>query len=296
MASGAQQQRRGDNAAAFRSFKHAVELDPIDREAQASEAQAAMLWIETVHENDSQTFSEVANQVLPVLDAELVRAKGSQAGDLLAHIAWANSLKYRDGLLEGIDVDGNLKAALAADPSNVYAHAMSGSWILSQGGDVKSAESHFSAALAAGRVRPYVRTLQVGALTEGDSAEKDAAALRVANDMRKSGEMLDPSLRHRIFRNTFEWPFPSRDRLTSSLSVLSPQDTEATYDWLNDRPADDVKSWSRAFIMANLSEVQGHRAEALAQYKALQQQLRNTNSSLVSDVNAAVVRLSRSTR
>jgi hypothetical protein len=78
--------------------------------------------------------------------------------------------------------------------------------------------------------------------------------------------------------------------------VLSPQDTETTYDWLNDRPADDVKSWSRAFIMANLSEVQGHRAEALAQYKALQQQLRNTNSSLVSDVNAAVVRLSRSTR
>jgi len=45
-----------------------------------------------------------------------------------------------------------------------------------------------------------------------------------------------------------------------------------------------------------LSEVQGHRGEALAQYKALQQQLRNTNSSLVSDVNAAVVRLSRSTR
>jgi tetratricopeptide (TPR) repeat protein len=296
MASGAQQQRRGEIAAAFRSFKHAVELDPIDRDAQASEAQAAMLWIETVHENESQKFSEVANQLLPVLDAALVRAKGSEAGDLLAHIAWANSLKYRDGLREGIDVDGNLKAALLADPNNVYAHAMSGWWILAQNGDMKSAESHFSAALATGRVRPYVRELQVGALTSGDSAEKDAAALRVANDMRKSGEMLDSSVRRTIFWKNFSSEFHSKDRLAASLSVLSPQDTESTYDWLDDRPADDVKKWSRAFVVANLSEVQGHRAEALAQYKALQKQLRNTNSSLMSDVDAAVVRLSRSTR
>lgn len=296
MASGVQEQRRGDNAAAFRSFKHAAELDPIDRDAQTSEAQAAMLWLETVHEQQNQTFTDVANQVLPVFDAALVRAKGSDAGDLLAHIAWANYLKYRDGLREGIDVDENLKAALAADPNNVYAHAMSGSWILSQGGDVKSAESHFSAALATGRVRPYVRALQVGALTDGDSVEKDAAALRVANDMRKSGETIDPSSRRRIFWNNFSSQFHSRNRLASSLSVLSPQDTEATYDWLDDRSADDVKKWSRAFVMANLSEVLGRRAEALAQYKALQAQVRNTDSSLGPDVDAAVARLSRSPR
>ena len=186
MASGNQEQRRGDNAAAFRSFKHAAELDPIDRDAQTSEAQAAMLWLETVHEQQNQTFTDVANQVLPVLDAALVKAKGSEAGDLLAHIAWANYLKYRDGLREGIEVDQNLKAALTADPNNVYAHAMSGFWILFQGDDMKSAESHFSSALATGRARPYVRDLQVSALTNGDDAEKDAAALRVANEMRKS--------------------------------------------------------------------------------------------------------------
>src|SRR5262249_37626592 len=152
-----------------------------------------------------------------------------------AHIAWANFLKFRDGLREGIDVDENLKAALTADPNNVYAHVMSGHWILWQGGDVKSAESHFSAALATGRVHSYVRELQIAALTDGNSAEKDAAALRVADDMRKSGEALDPSLRRRIFWNNFTSQFHSRDRLASSLSVLSPQDTEATYDWLDDR-------------------------------------------------------------
>ena len=293
MASGVQEQRRGDNAAAFRSFKHAAELDPIDRDAQTSEAQAAMLWLETVHGRQDQTFTDVANQLLPVLDAALVKTNGPAAGDILAHVAWANVLKYRDGIREGIDVDENLKAAFATDPNNVYAHAMSGFWILWQGGDVKSAESHFAAALATGRVRSYVRELQVGALTNGDSAEKDAAALRVANDMRKSGEMLDTSARRRIFWNNFTSELHSKDRLASTLSVLSPQDTEATYDWLDDRPADDVKKWSRAFVVANLSEVQGDRAGALAHYRALQAQLRNTSSSLALDVDAAVIRLSR---
>jgi hypothetical protein len=296
MVSGAQEQRRGDNAAAFQNFKHAAELDPLDRDAQTAEVQAAMLWLDTAHGRQNQTLTDVANHVLPVLDAALVNAKGSEAADLLAHVAWANYLKYKEGFREGIDLDKNLKAALAADPNNVYAHTISGFWILEQGGDVKSAESHFSAALATGRVRPYVRELQLSALTNGDSADKDAAALEVANEMRKSGETLDSSLRRRIFWNNFTSRFHSRDRLASSVSVLSPQDTEATYDWLDDRPADNVKKWSRAFVIANLREVQGRRAEALAQYKTLQTQLRNTDSALASEVDAGVMRLSRSPR
>jgi hypothetical protein len=295
MASGSQEQRRGDYAAALRSFKHAAELDPIDRDAQTSEAQTAMLWLETLRAQNL-TFTDAANQLIPVLDNALVRAKGPAASDLLAHIAWANFLKYRDGVREGVDVDASLKAAFAPDPNNVYAHAMSGFWILWQGGDVNSANSHFSAALAAGRARPYVRQLQMSALTNGDSEELNAAALRVANDMRKSGETLNASLSRRVFENSFAEQFHSQHRLASSLSVLSPQDTLATYDWLDSRPADDVKKWSRAFVVANLSEVQGHRAEALAQYRTLQMQLRNTNSSIAPDVDIAVLRLSRSPR
>jgi hypothetical protein len=37
MKSGDAEQLRGDYGAAFRSFKHATELDPIDRQAQANE-------------------------------------------------------------------------------------------------------------------------------------------------------------------------------------------------------------------------------------------------------------------
>ena len=291
IASGEREMQRGDHAAAFRSFERAAKLDPLDRQAQTKETEAAMRWLETVHATGKQSFTDVANQLLPVLDNAQAKAKGQAAGDILAHVAWANFLKYREGVREGVNVDDALKAALAADSNNVYAHAMSGFWILWQGGDLQAAESHFSAALAAGRVRPYVRELQLAALTDGDSAERDAEALRVANDMRKSGETLDASLRQRVFWNNFTSRFASKDRLDTSLSVLSPQDTATTYDWLDDRKADAVKSAWRAFLDANLNEIQGRRDEALGQYQALQRQLIKTNIALASAVDSAIQRL-----
>jgi hypothetical protein len=188
-------------------------------------------------------------------------------------------------------VDENLKLAFAADPNNVYAHTMSGFWILWQGGDLQAAQSHFSAALSTGRVRQYVRELQLAGLINGDSAENHAEELRVANDMRKSGATLDASSRQRIFWNNFTSRFHSKDELDASLSVLSPQDTAATYDWLDDRAADAVKSASRAFVDANLNEIQGRRDEALGQYQALQKQLIKTDIALASAVDSAIQRL-----
>jgi len=291
LAAGERETERGDHAAAFRSFERAAKLDPLDRRAQSQETDSAMRWLETVHATGKQSFADVANQLLPVLDNAQVKAKGQAAGDILAHVAWANFLKYRDGVREGVNVDDALKAALAADPNNVYAHAMSGRWILWQGGELQAATSHFTAALATSRVRPYVRELQLAALTDGDSAERDAEALRVANDMRKSGEALDASLRQKIFWNNFTSRFRSKDRLAASLSVLSRQETVATYDWLDDRTADAVKSASRAFVEANLNEIQGRRDEALGQYQALQKQLLKTDIALASAVDSAIQRL-----
>jgi hypothetical protein len=106
--------------------------------------------------------------------------------------------------------------------------------------------------------------------------------------------MIDVTLRQRIFWNNFSSRFHSPDRLVASLSVLSPQDAEATYDWLDDRRADVVKTTSRAFVLANLSEIQGRRAEALGEYQALQKQLHNTDIALARAVDAAVERLLRS--
>src|SRR5690349_20109535 len=121
--------QREDYAAAFKSFKRAMELDPVDKRAQQKQTEAAMLWLENVHANDKQSFTDVVKQLMPVLDSSLTKASDQLAGDIMAHIAWANFLKYRDGQREGINVDGNLKAALTADPNNVYAHAMWGHWL-----------------------------------------------------------------------------------------------------------------------------------------------------------------------
>ena len=67
MAVGKQELGRGDYPAAFESFSHAAELDPIDRGAQNLKAQAAMLWLENV-QGGTKSFTEIANYLLPVLD------------------------------------------------------------------------------------------------------------------------------------------------------------------------------------------------------------------------------------
>ena len=291
MKAGDQEQERGDYPAAFASFKRATEIDQIDHEAQTREVKAAMLWLENVHAKD-RSFTEISNQLLPVLDNALTRAKGSDAADILAHIGWANFLRYRDGSREGINIDENLNKALSVDSSNVYAHAISGFWVLWQNGKLAEANKHFSSALATGRARPYVRDLQISALINVDRDDTNAELLRIANEMRKSGESLSPRQRERIFWNDFSSRIHSRDELIRSLSVLSAQDTEATYDWLNTTNEADVeKKHSREFVLANLAEVAGNRSEALSRYKALQKELHGSYSMLVGPVDDAVRRL-----
>jgi len=292
MNSGEQQMQRGDYVSAFKSFKHAMELDPIDHKAQAKETEAAMLWLENVHANENQTFTQVANQLLPVLDSALTKAKGQLAGDIAAHIAWANFLKYREGVREGIDIDGNLKAALAIDPNNVYAHTMLGHWILWEGDDVKAAEANFNAALTTRRVHDYVRDMQLSALENHGTLENDVEEFRVANDMRKSGEMMPASHRKDIFWKDFTSHLHDLPDLVAVLSALPPADAEATYDWLDTTESGDGKTWNRAFVVANLKEIAGDRAGALSDYQTLQKQMQNSKFTLLSMVDLNIKRLS----
>ncbi len=297
MKSGEQEQARKNYSAAFHSFKRATELDPIDHVAQAKETQAAMLWLESPHENEQQkqTFADVANQTLPVLDSALVKAKGQDAGDILSHIACANFLKYRDNIFEGVDVDGNLQAALAADPNNVYAHAMSGHWILWRGDDIKSAETHFNAALATGRVHDYVRNMQLVALINRDNLKSDVEKLRVSDEMRKANETMSPEIKHKIFLDVFTSHLYDRESLNAVLAAIPPPDVETTYDWLDDTENGEGKTWNRAFVTAKLKEVTGNSTEALAAYQDLQKnRKRGVNDSLHAVLDTDIKRLSHS--
>jgi tetratricopeptide (TPR) repeat protein len=266
---GQQAEERQDYPAAFASFKHAVELDPIDRRAHEQETKAAMLWLETAHGTANRSFTDTANQLLPVLDGSLAKAKGTAAADILAHIGWANFLRYRDGTREGVDVDGSLQRALSIDETNPYAHAISGFWILWQGGNIDSANEHFAAALALGRERAYVRGIQIAALTNRQQEDADKTLLRVASQMRKNGESMSQHDRDSTLFNVFNVRLHDRDELVAMLWVLPPADTEATVNWLAEGTTDiwSEKGDGRRYVVANLREIAGDRAQALFLYR-----------------------------
>ena len=290
---GEQAQERKDYPAAFVGFKRAAELDPIDRKAQEQETKAAMLWLENAHASPSRSFTDTADQLLPVLDRGLANAKGPAAADILAHIGWANFLRYRDGTREGVDVDGSFERAISIDKNNPYAQAMSGFWILWQGGSLDTANAHFAAALASGRERAFVRELQVEALNNRHRADSDIALLCLANEMRKNGEAMSQPQRASALFNVFD-KMDVHNQLVAMLSVLPPDETEATVNWLS---ADQTDFWSetregRPFIIANLREIAGDRAQALILYRRLQKELAGSASSLCSPVDEAIQRLS----
>ena len=298
MKMGEQQIQRGDYSASFETFKHAVELDPIDHEAQREQARAGMLWLENVH-SAQLSFKETADRVQPVLERVLTRARGSEAADLLAHIGWANFLREREGGSQNLKVEETYKQALSADPQNVYAHTMWGHWILWHGGEVNSAREHFSAALATGRVRPYVRTMQISSLLNSHGAYSEL--LRVADEMRRGGESLEAGDRDRLFSELFVAPLADAKALESTVKGLRPEDAEATYDWLEQgRETTEVafvRQGRREYIVGFLAEVNGKKADALARYRALQRELRANKEAeryvtLNAIVESAIKRLS----
>src|ERR1035438_7309251 len=295
MKAGGQQQERGDYPAAFESFKHAAELDPIDRRAQKHEAQAAMLWLETAHSKD-KSFTELANELVPVLDRALSEAKGPSAADILAHIGWANFLRYRENPANRDLVAQSYHDALKIDPQNPYAHAMLGHWILWNNGKVEDANREFSAALASGPERGFVRELQLSAFNNEHSDTEAARLLRDRKSTRLNQEPIKASYCNNIYNRVFYFRTSDPEGLRQVLTGagLRPEETLATYDWLASQCAgdQDVRR-EREFVVAFLAEMAGNNAEALSKFKALQAELQGQmTNSLLSDVGGAIKGLS----
>ena len=61
------------------------------------------------------------------------------------------------------------------------------------------AVEHLHTAVASGKVRPWVRLMQLGGLSSCDHAGARAELVRAANAMRKGGESLSPDEKHRVF-------------------------------------------------------------------------------------------------
>jgi Tfp pilus assembly protein PilF len=300
------QAKQGEYQPAVQTYTDLLKADPLYRPALDQQLSTTMLWTEnfsvTVDEGQSPSTltAPLLDQIMLILDAGLTRSTGTQAADVQAHIGWAHWLNQHIAEREfGSVAEQNLRAALAADPSNVYANAMFGNWMTQTGGNLGEAIQHFNIAVSTGRVRPFVRTFQLSGLRDHDETGARAALVKALNDMRKGAEPVDEGDKRRMLVFCFDPNRTSHTNLVESLSAVPPDDAWQTYLWLDDQPQNDdyqrkSQQMVRDFITANLLEISGKRQESLDKYRMLRTELKGQGSALESSVNAALVRLSHS--
>ena len=95
------QRSSGDYAGCWKLVEQALEREPSSVEAQAEQTQLAMEWLRNIRISSAMgesTFSSIGDKLLPILYRAADAAEGKEASDILAHIGWANYLKYRDGI------------------------------------------------------------------------------------------------------------------------------------------------------------------------------------------------------
>jgi hypothetical protein len=258
-----------------------------------------MRWLRSISVQVGKlTFTDVVNRVLPVLAEGFASASGQHAADLLAHMGWADFLRIREGAT-GLDPETYYRKALAQEPSNVFAHAMWGHRIMVKRGPIDEAKQHFAAAVASGRERPFVRSFQFAAMLYFREPAGQIEAARIANDMRKSGEAMDPALRERLWTDVYYdalLSLLSRDRREGFLSAMRDKDNAATFRWLY--PEDQVrpdrsKLWR--FFMASLDEAAGERTAARLRFESLRADLERERSSgpMLDETIAAIKRLQK---
>ncbi len=293
--------------AAFKTCQEALKVDPGDRATMDCQLDAAMRWLQNFHvivpegQKAEDLAGPVLTQLMSVLDAGLARTNGhdSRAADILAHLGWAHWLNQHIAYKEfGPAAEQALRKALSIDPSNVYANAMLGNWLLQTGGSLDEIVRRFDAAVKTGKERPLVRSMQLGGMIYNDGPGVVQELIRTANQMRINSEPMPESYGHRILSNYSS--INSRDELVETLSAVPPKDAWATYIWLDGKRTrrSDLEDQriQHEFIQANLLEIGGNRAEALALFKTLQPELksRGMNGRIASHVAASITRLSRS--
>jgi hypothetical protein len=212
-----------------------------------------------------------------------------------AHIGWVHWLNQHIAYREfGSAAAQNLRSALASDPLNVYANAMLGNWMLQNEANFTEAVQHLDIAVSTGKVRPFVRNLQLGGLIYLDHPGARGALIKAVDDMRKSNEPIDEGTKRRIRAFCFEPVVTDQAELVESLSAVPPDEAWKTYLWLDDNTeGGPTKSLMHDFIHANVTELAGNRQEALDSFRLLDRKLKDQPGAMKSSVDAAIARLSK---
>jgi hypothetical protein len=282
-----------DYAAAWRSLEQASQIGPDSAKVHLAQENLAMAWLEDVHLREGEKWSDISEKVEPVLSRGVSSTKDSQrSADLLAHVGWAYFLRSRDGVF-GLDPAGAYAKAAAQDKNNPYAEAMWGHWILWNHGKLSEASQHFSAALASGRQRDFVRRLQFAGLENCPNGQCDAEIIRVANEIRKENGKIDADTVHRIYSNYYGRVFSRNPSSNQFLNVIPPEEHLATFHWLFDGlDLDESGSLLRSGYLASIEEAAGKKEEALANYRGLRAKVPMHSGPLSDAIDGGIKRLS----
>jgi hypothetical protein len=283
-----------DYALGWQRYDEAVARHPGRPTLRQERETCGMAWLRDIRVREGrETFTDIVNRVLPVLAEGASSATGRRAADLLAHMGWADFLRIRDGAT-GLDPVAHYRKALAAESVNVYAHAMWGHRIMVIRGPIEEAKQHFAVALSSGRERAYARRLEFAAMLYNREPAGQVEAARVAAEMRKGGEVVDPDLRERLWTDVYYDGLLTRNRRDAFLSAMRETDGAATFRWLY--PEDQVRpdrnrAWR--FMMALLEESAGDRTSARTRLESLRGELLREHASgpLLDDTDAALKRL-----
>jgi hypothetical protein len=298
IATGKLQQEARDYGSAWKSLGKAAELRATDALVRAAQEDLAMAWLDDIRGDQGPApFSATVDMLVPVMSRGVVAAAGSRKADLLAHLGWADFLRWRDGRRE-LDPSERYRQALAVDSPNVYAHAMMAHWTLWNGGNLDDADRHFASALQSGRERPYVRQLQLAALANRRDDTADLDMLRVANDMRMNDESMRPEDRARIWDVYYSHFLASPTSASTGrlVTAVPPADQLATYRWLFEKSGYAAsKGLLYEYVLARLQDAAGQDREALATYRSVRsnEALRNVNGRIRAAVDSAIARLAR---
>jgi tetratricopeptide (TPR) repeat protein len=298
LAAGQKQAELGEYPAAFDTYSELLKSAPNNVLAIHSRLDVAMLWIENFRvsgqSNDeiAQKAGALLSRISPVLEAGLTTRKGYRDADIVAHLGWLNLLKVRLAN-EDARVEENFRRALEMDPTNVYANAMMGDWLLQSNLSLDDAKKHFAVALQTGEAKAFVRQCQLGAMIHNESPGVRAELIRVVNQMRKDGEQLPDGDRGRI-HSYYSPGIGSEEDLRKVLSAVPPDESWETYRWI-DRPLGEWEPFSptsQQFIQATLYEISGKREDALKIFRQLEQDTKKQDGTLPRRIHAAVQRLS----
>lgn len=87
-----EQQKSGDYSSAWQTLEKAAQLLPGSPKVRETQKKLAMAWLENIHLQENQKFSDVAQKVEPILTRAVAAAKpGREQADLLAHVGWPTS-------------------------------------------------------------------------------------------------------------------------------------------------------------------------------------------------------------